>query len=50
MLDANEDFETEPDAKRASLYNVLEVKESLCVIITNILNHLAEELYLAGGK
>ena len=38
------------DAKRASLYNVLEVKEGLGVIITYILYHLAEELYLTGGE
>ena len=92
MLGANEDFETEPDAERASHLNItknlygesyfgagrrrrersilhvcehpdfkpdaerasqdkfLEVEEVLSVIITNILNHLAQELYLACGQ
>jgi hypothetical protein len=28
----------------------LKVEEGLGIIITNILNHLSEELYLAGGQ
>ena len=50
LLDANEDFETEPDAKRAHYITFLEIEEGLGIIITNILYHLAEELYLARGE
>ncbi len=48
--DVCEHPEGEADAKRASQDKFLEVEEVLSVIITNILHHLPNPLYLAGGQ